>query len=249
MIHNSVVVQIECESIARPLSHQFHNIKEQTPQEVLQHAANVNPMALQRIETKGWAYVIDPIEECALGQRVMISGVDVCKEMTISWWSVDRKMVFQLRDGVDGPSLHHTINVFTPFGMLHARELENSYPKAMAIHIIANIGRHDVDCWVKAIKSGDSKFTQSHQCEKGDGETGSHGCIKQILGVEFGEQSFDESQGEGLLLGMFWGWWHQIGSSIVDWPWSSSVQVQALFSWTQTLTIGFGPADWWTWIE
>ena len=32
----------------------------------------------------------------------------------------------------------------------------------------------------------------------------------------------------------------------VDWPWSGSVQVWALFSRTQTLTIGFGPVDWWT---
>ena len=30
----------------------------------------------------------------------------------------------------------------------------------------------------------------------------------------------------------------------LDWPWSSLVQVWALFSQTQTLTIGFGPADW-----
>ena len=32
----------------------------------------------------------------------------------------------------------------------------------------------------------------------------------------------------------------------VDWPWSGLVQVWALFSQMQTLTIGFGPADWWT---
>ena len=36
---------------------------------------------------------------------------------------------------------------------------------------------------------------------------------------------------------------------VIDWPRSGSVQVRALFSWTWTSTIGFGPADWWTWIQ
>ena len=33
----------------------------------------------------------------------------------------------------------------------------------------------------------------------------------------------------------------------IDWLWSGLVQVRALFSWTWTLTIRFGPADWWIW--
>ena len=33
---------------------------------------------------------------------------------------------------------------------------------------------------------------------------------------------------------------------VIDWPQSGLVWVQALFSWTWTLTIGFGPADWWS---
>ena len=136
----------------------------------------------------------------------MVSGVDVCKEMVISGRTVDGKMVFQLRDGVDGPHLCCAINILATFGTLHARELEDGYPMAVIIHSIANIGGHDVDCWVKAIGGGDGEFAELYQCEEGDGETSSHGCVKQVLGVELGEQSFDKGQGEGLPLGTFGGW-------------------------------------------
>ena len=144
----------------------------------------------------------------------MISVVDVCKKMTMSQWTVNSKMIFKLRDGVDGPSLHCTMDVLTPFGTLHVWECKNSNPKAMVIHAIANIRRHDVDCWFKAIKGGDGEFTKTYQCEKGDSETGPHGWVKRIFGVKLGKQRFDKVQGEGLPLGTFEGWWCKIGSPV-----------------------------------
>ena len=116
-------------------------------------------------------------------------------------------MVFQLRDGVDGPSLCHATNVLAISGTLCARELEDGYMVVMMIHGSANIGGHDVDHWIEVVEGGDSEFADSHQCEEGGSETGPYGCIEQILGVKLAEQSLNEGQGEGLSLGTFGGWW------------------------------------------
>ena len=70
-----------------------------------------------------------------------------------------------------------------------------------------------MDRWVEAIKSGDSKFAESHQCKK-EMETGSHRRVKWILWIKRGEQSIDEGQGKGLPLGIFGAWWCQIGGSV-----------------------------------
>ena len=72
--------------------------------------------------------------------------MDVCKEVAIGQWIVDDEMVFQLRGGVDGPSLCYTIDILTDFGTFCARELEDSNIVVMMIHSGTNIGGLDVHC-------------------------------------------------------------------------------------------------------